>query len=123
MAIYGMATRGAFVTSHDWRIYSPIAPTGGFRRSAATWKEIVTSPTSFKLLAGAYFGSGRARSSGDPPLLQTPWQGRSWSYVRVRETVEQPSCGRVRQIQKDIQELQAELDRELDRLEEERDPD
>lgn len=40
-----------------------------------------------------------------------------------RWDIPRPSWERVRQIRKDIQELQAELDRELDRLEDESDAD
>jgi len=48
---------------------------------------------------------------------------RGTSRTHTRWDVPQPSWDRVRQIRKDIQELQAELDRELDRLEDESDAD
>lgn len=43
--------------------------------------------------------------------------------THTRRDIPQPSWDRLRQIRKDIQALQSELERELDRLEEEGDPD
>ena len=69
---------------------------------------------------------GQEREELACPICQrqslTP-TARGTSRTHTRWDVPQPSWDRVRQIRKDIQELQAELDRELDRLEDESDAD
>jgi hypothetical protein len=59
------------------------------------------------------------------PICQRRWlkpTARGTSRLHTRWDIPQPSWDRVRQLRKDIQVLQVELDRELHRLEEEGDP-
>ena len=63
---------------------------------------------------------GQAREELVCPICQRPFlvpTAKGTSRTHTRWDVPQPSWDRVRQIRKGIQEMQAELDRELDRLE------